>query len=195
MSWRSGAQLFGEFWPLVQAHIAERGRRQEFLRQILALFLQWDVDPENIADLHPEVREALTALGESVDESSKGEDEISSCVQQLSSPAEKDRVAAAQALAFFVHQADDPDKAAEATFRVLINVLQDVSMKVRRAAAKSIDDLLSDGFPLPRKCLNKLRGRPSAEDAIVRKRVASALKRVEKSAKGQPGPSRNSHRV
>lgn len=182
MSWRAGAQLFGEIWPLLQVRIPERRLRKEFLRQLLALFLEWDVDPENLADLHAEVREGLTALGVAVDEPSKGEDDVGGCVDQLGSPVEKARVTAAQAIEFFVHQADDPSNAAGVASRALVRALGDPSVKVRRAAAKSIEGLVADDFALPGGTRKQLQAAASDEDEVVRKRVARALKRLEQSA-------------
>jgi hypothetical protein len=185
-----GAELFGEIWPLLQVHIPDRARRQEFLRQMLALFLEWDVDPENVAGLHPEIRSVLAALGVAVDEAGSGEDDVAGCVRQLADPAEKARVTAAQALAFFVHQASNPDNAAGVALRALAGALRDASVKVRRAAAKSIAELLADDFLLPSEVRAHLEAAASERDEVVRKRVAGALKRVEKTGRSKAGRTR-----
>lgn len=188
MSWRSGAQLFGEIWPLVKVRIPDRGRRQEFLRQMLAIFLEWDVDPESVADVHAEVREALAALGAEVGEPSNG-GAVAGCVRDLSSPAEKDRVTAAQALEFFVHQAADPAKAAGVALCALASALRDTSVKVRRAAAQSILELVGGDFALPSEARKKL-ATALDEDEVVKKRVGLIMKRVEKSEQRRAGRTR-----
>jgi adenine-specific DNA methylase len=182
VSWLSGAQLFGEIWPLVEGRIRDRRRRQEFLRQMLALFLEWDVDPETVADVHAEVREALAALGVEVDEPSSGDD-VAASVRQLSSPVEKARVSAAEALEFFVHQADNPAAAAGVALGALASAMRDTSVKVRRAAADSIVELVAADFALPSEARKKLTAAASDEDEVVRKRVALIMKQVEKSKK------------
>lgn len=62
MSWRTGAELFAEMWPLIQAKVKPGAMRKDFVRDILAVFLDWDVDPFDIEDLHPEVARALQYL-------------------------------------------------------------------------------------------------------------------------------------
>jgi hypothetical protein len=188
MSWRSGAQLFGEMWPLLQARIPDRGLRQEFLGRLLALFLEWDVDPETIADLHPEVRQALAVLGVDVAGDPPEGDEVAGCVRQLASPEEKARVTAAQAIESFVHQAPVPARAAGVALRGLVGALRDASPKVRRAAANSIESLLKEKFALPGPARPGLEEALADPDEVVRKRVARAIKRIAASGKraGRP---------
>jgi hypothetical protein len=190
VSWRSGSSLFREMWPLPQARIPDARLRQEFLGRILALFLEWDVDPENLADLHTEVCQALADLGSEVDVDSRGVDDVACCVRQFASAAEKDRVTAAQAIEFDVHQAADPAEAATVALRALVGALRDASLKVRRAAAKSIESLLADKFPLPSQAMKGLEEAASDEDEIVRKRIAKAMKRIETSTKRDTGRTR-----
>jgi hypothetical protein len=64
MSWRAGATLFREVWPLIQAHVPEGEFRAEFVRDLIRYFLECDVDPTDLRGLHPEVNEALKELGE-----------------------------------------------------------------------------------------------------------------------------------
>src|SRR4051812_38159294 len=37
VSWRAGARLFREMWPLIQAHVPEDNFRAEFVRDLLRL--------------------------------------------------------------------------------------------------------------------------------------------------------------
>ena len=67
MSWRAGASLFREMWPLIQAHIPEEEFRVEFLRDLLLLFFSCDVDPTDVRGLHPEVDRVI----EDIDRPSK----------------------------------------------------------------------------------------------------------------------------
>jgi hypothetical protein len=183
VSWRSGAQLFAEIWPLLQARIPDARMRRQFLGQLLTLFLEWDVDPETVADLHPEVRQALAVLGEVVQEESTEDADVARCTEHLASPEEKVRVNTAQALEFAVHQAADPAQAAQVALLALVGALRDSSRKVRRAAAQSIDSLLAEKFTLPRRARKGLEEALTDEDPVVRKRIAKALKRL-----GAAGP-------
>ena len=67
MSWRTGAELFAEMWPLIQARVKPASLRKEFLRDVLAVFLKNDVDPGDLEDLHAEVARALESLSERPD--------------------------------------------------------------------------------------------------------------------------------
>jgi hypothetical protein len=181
VSWRSGAQLFGEIWPLLQARIPDPALRREFLGPLLALFLEWDTDPEDLADLHPEVRQALVVLGaveNSADTEAAEREGVAGCVRSLKSRDERERITAAQAMEFFVAQAEVPARAAAVALRVLVSALRDASPKVRRAAAKAIEGLLAEKFTLPRRARPGLEQALSDEDEVVRKRVAKAIKRL-----------------
>lgn len=184
MSWRSGAQLFADIWPHIQARVRDRALRQEFLGQLLPIFLEWDADPESIAEVHAEVREALIALGAEVSEPSDAEEDVADCIRQLSNADEKTRADAAEALEFFVHQADDPGKTAVMALRALLKALRDASVKVRRAAASSIVELVPD-FGASKEVRRKLMQAAADNDPIVRKRIADAIKKAEKSGKGR----------
>ena len=63
MSWRSGSELFEEIWPKIEASIPERDIRVEFTGQLLELFVQWDMDPSDVEDVHPDVRAAMRHAG------------------------------------------------------------------------------------------------------------------------------------
>jgi len=63
MAWRTGAALFADIWPLIAARVKPDEFRAEFIRDLLGLFLDCDVDPTDVAGLHPEVDAALHALG------------------------------------------------------------------------------------------------------------------------------------
>ena len=63
MSWRSGSKLFIEIWPAVQANIPDRQLRIEFTAELLRLFVENDMDPYDVEDVHPEVRAAMRRAG------------------------------------------------------------------------------------------------------------------------------------
>ena len=63
MSWRAGAKLFREIWPLVQRHIAEEDFRAEFIRDLLDFFQSCDMDGTDLRGFHPEIDKALDELG------------------------------------------------------------------------------------------------------------------------------------
>ena len=59
MSWRSGSKLFAEMWPLIQANIPDKKHRIEFTAFLLKRMVADDMDPFDIEDIHPEVRESM----------------------------------------------------------------------------------------------------------------------------------------
>ena len=59
MSWRTGSKLFIEIWPAIQANIPNREHRIEFTGRLLQLFVDDDMDPFDVEDLHPDVRAAM----------------------------------------------------------------------------------------------------------------------------------------
>jgi hypothetical protein len=64
VAWRIGAELFREMWPLIVARVKPDDFRAEFVEQLLAFFLDCDVDPTDLKGLHPDVDRALEHLGE-----------------------------------------------------------------------------------------------------------------------------------
>jgi hypothetical protein len=65
MSWRAGARLFRDIWPLIQVHVPEKEFRAEFTRDLLDFFLQCDMDGADPRRIHPEINKALDELGAS----------------------------------------------------------------------------------------------------------------------------------
>ncbi len=63
MSWRAGAILFREMFPLIQRHVPEADFRAEFLRDLLDFFQSCDMDGTDLRRVHPEIEKALDALG------------------------------------------------------------------------------------------------------------------------------------
>lgn len=63
MSWRAGASLFRDLWPLIQAHMPEADFRAEFVRGLLGFFLDCDMDGTDLRRFHPEIDQALDELG------------------------------------------------------------------------------------------------------------------------------------
>ena len=59
MSWRSGSKLFIEMWPAIQRDIPDRDFRIDFTARLLKLFIQEDMDPYDVEDVHPEIRAAM----------------------------------------------------------------------------------------------------------------------------------------
>ena len=62
MSWRTGADLFWDFWPKVKANITDDEHRTTFTRELLALFLDNDVDPCDIRGTDPEIDRLMDEL-------------------------------------------------------------------------------------------------------------------------------------
>lgn len=59
MAWRTGAELFADVGPLIQARVPNQRQRREITAGLLRLLIEHDVDPTDVADVHPEVRAAL----------------------------------------------------------------------------------------------------------------------------------------
>jgi hypothetical protein len=61
MSWRKGAALFRDIWPLILKHVPDEERewRVEFTADMLKLFLDCDADHNDFFGIHSEVDQAL----------------------------------------------------------------------------------------------------------------------------------------
>lgn len=59
MSWRTGSKLFTEIFPVIQRNVSDREERIEFLGELLQLFVNNDMDPYDVEDIHPDIRAAL----------------------------------------------------------------------------------------------------------------------------------------
>jgi hypothetical protein len=55
--------LFIEIWPAVQANIPDRQLRIEFMGKLLPLFVEDDMDPYDVEDVHPDIRAAMRHAG------------------------------------------------------------------------------------------------------------------------------------
>jgi|GEM_PF-2144110 len=101
MSWRSGARLFLEMWPLLKKHIPERKERDLFATDLLELFASWDIDPMDLGEFDPEL-DALIGY-EGSDESP--EQAVLSCIEGLSDSDPETQNINAEALSWFAGQA------------------------------------------------------------------------------------------
>jgi hypothetical protein len=63
MSWRAGARLFRDMWPLIQKHVPEDDFRKAFVRDLLRFFMDCDMDGTDLRRFHPEIDDALNDLG------------------------------------------------------------------------------------------------------------------------------------
>ena len=75
MSWRSGSQLFIEIWPAIQTNIPDRQYRIEFTAKLLSLFVDDDMDPFDVEDIHPDIRAAMRHAGIEIAEPERYQDE------------------------------------------------------------------------------------------------------------------------
>ena len=67
MSWRSGAKLFREMWPLIQRHVSEDEFRVEFVRDLIEFFRACDMDGSDLRRLDPEIDRVLDSLNVGTD--------------------------------------------------------------------------------------------------------------------------------
>ena len=63
MSWRAGASLFREIWPLIQRQVPDDHFRAEFVRDLLDFFQKCGMDGTDLRRVHPEIDKALDELG------------------------------------------------------------------------------------------------------------------------------------
>ena len=63
MSWRAGSKLFAEIWPAIQANMTDRQERVDFTAKLLTLFIEDDMDPSDVAGVHPDVKAAIEKAG------------------------------------------------------------------------------------------------------------------------------------
>jgi hypothetical protein len=75
MSWRSGSNLFIEIWPAIQTNIPERELRIEFTGLLLTQFVEWDMDPSDVEDVHPDIRAAMRQVGIEINDPDRFKDE------------------------------------------------------------------------------------------------------------------------
>lgn len=75
MSWRSGSKLFAEMWPLIQANIPDKEHRIEFTASLLERMVHDDMDPFDVEDIHPEVRDAMRKANIEISEPDRYKDD------------------------------------------------------------------------------------------------------------------------
>ena len=178
MAWRTGAALFADMWPVIQARITARKQRIEFTTALLRLMVEHDLDPRDVSDVHAEVRSILAELGTvalAEFEEDEPESVLALCVAQMGDPDPAARAMAAEAIRDHVPESDDPRATATAALAALIGILHDQEPKVRRAAAMSVRVLVRAGHSPTAADLRKLRSTRRHPDALVAKRVGEAL--------------------
>ncbi len=55
--------MFREIWPLVRSHVPEDGFRAEFLRDLLSVFMDCDMEGTDLRRLDPEIDKASDEFG------------------------------------------------------------------------------------------------------------------------------------
>jgi hypothetical protein len=63
MSWRAGAKLFREFFPLIRVHMPDPQFRAEFVKDLIKFFMDCDMDGTDLRRVHAEIEKALDELG------------------------------------------------------------------------------------------------------------------------------------
>ena len=63
MSWRTGSKLFLEIWPSVKTNITDYEERVRFTAALVRIFVNEDMDPWDIEDVHPDIRAAIVQAG------------------------------------------------------------------------------------------------------------------------------------
>lgn len=60
--------MFVEIWPRIESNIRDRELRIDFTSNLLKLMVEWDMDPYDIEDVHPDVRAAMRVAGLAIGE-------------------------------------------------------------------------------------------------------------------------------
>jgi hypothetical protein len=63
MSWRAGAKLFRDIFPLIKRQVPEEEFRAEFVRDLIVFFQHCDMDATDLRRTDPEIEKALDELG------------------------------------------------------------------------------------------------------------------------------------
>ena len=67
--------MFAEMWPLIQANIPDREQRIDFTGRLLELFVDEDMDPFDVEDIHPEIRAAMRRVDIEISEPDRYKDD------------------------------------------------------------------------------------------------------------------------
>jgi hypothetical protein len=62
MSWRKGTVILCEILPIIRRNIQEDDVRKDFLKDLLELFLKYDLDPCDLTEIDDEI----TAIAEEI---------------------------------------------------------------------------------------------------------------------------------
>ena len=62
MSWRTGATIFWKLWPIVKEHEPQGEFRDEFVKDLLKLFLHYDCDPGDFKDIDPDIHRFMNEV-------------------------------------------------------------------------------------------------------------------------------------
>lgn len=75
MSWRTGSTIFLKIWPILQSNIEGKDELVDFTARLLKTFVEDDMDPWEVEDVHPDVRAAMRRAGIEIAEPEKYPDE------------------------------------------------------------------------------------------------------------------------
>jgi hypothetical protein len=64
MSWRNGTVILCEILPIIRKNIPEDDIRKDFLKDLLELFLKYDLDPCDLTEIDDEI----TAIAKEIDQ-------------------------------------------------------------------------------------------------------------------------------
>ena len=62
MSWRTGSKLFWRIWPHIEADVPRDEVRHEFLCGLVKLFLDFDVDPQDMRGRNAEIDRVMDTV-------------------------------------------------------------------------------------------------------------------------------------
>jgi hypothetical protein len=180
MAWQTGVQVVKKIWPMTEPGYERGTVPEKFLDELIALFVKYGTDAEQLIEVAPRIRESIKRLGIDLMTIPLDDDAVNGCLKGMRDQSAKVRSTSADALSHFVPKSKHPARAAHYAYASLLVVLRDdPSPNVRRVAAETMYSLCSD-YPLPKQVVAALDKLPEDDDPVVEKRLMAIMKRAEK---------------
>ena len=62
MSWRTGGRIFIRIWPIIKEEIDDKEERKQFVKNLLDLFIMYDVDQYDLEGIDSELDNIIEKL-------------------------------------------------------------------------------------------------------------------------------------